>query len=264
MSKTILITGSNTGIGLLAAIQIAKAGHQVYVHARNGEKLAATIQEVRSQSGNEHIAGFVADLSDLTQVRAMAQQITEQLPQLDVLINNAGVFNSPQKLNADGLDLRYVVNYLAPYLLTKELLPLLQKSTAPRVINLSSAAQAPVDHAVMAGKAQASERQTYAQSKLALTQWSVHLAKTQPELFVVPVNPGSLLNTRMVREAFGQHWGPADKGATILRELVLNAYPAERSGAYYDNDQGSFGHAHADAYQDASQLIAATEDLIGG
>jgi len=127
MHKTILITGSTDGIGKLAAIKLAKDGHEIYIHGRNAEKLSSVIAEIKGLSNNEKVKGFVADFSDLDATKKMAEQINLDVSKIDVLINNAGVFKSPVNQTQDGFDIRFVVNYFAPYLLTKELLPLLQK-----------------------------------------------------------------------------------------------------------------------------------------
>ena len=93
MTKTILITGSTDGIGKLAALKLAEAGHQVYVHGRNVDKLTMVIAEVKAVATGaavDNINGFVADFSDLNAVRKMAAEVNKTLPKLDVLINNAG------------------------------------------------------------------------------------------------------------------------------------------------------------------------------
>lgn len=263
MSKHILITGSTDGIGKLTAINLAKQGHTLYLHGRNPDKLAKVIDEVKEQSGSEQVAGFVADLSTIQGAKQLAEQASE-LSQLDVLINNAGVFKTGETNNAEGQDLRFVVNYFAPYLLTQALLPLLAKSTDGRVINLSSAAQAPVSIAALNGQTSLAEGESYAQSKLALTMWSFYLAQQQSKVAVIAVNPGSLLNTNMVRDAFGKHWASADKGADILCQLAVGAEHKSKSGQYFDNDQGDWGKAHPSAYNAAgvTQLIQATESLL--
>lgn len=266
--KTILITGSTDGIGKLAAIQLAQAGHEVVLHGRSAEKLASVINEVKSQSQNENIRGFVADFSDLHAVREMAEQITEELPAIDVLINNAGVYKIANPQTEGGLDLRFVVNYLAPYVLTNALLPLLQKRPAARIINLSSAAQAPVSYDAFEGKQVLYDQEAYAQSKLALTMWSLHLAKSVPTVSAIAVNPGSLLNTKMVREAFGQHWSSADKGAGLLYDLAVSEVFAGITGKYFDNDRGGargdFGQAHPHVYSEVEigRLVEATEGIV--
>jgi len=260
MKKSILITGSTDGIGKLAAIQLAKEGHEIFLHGRNPEKLATVIAEIKTLSKNENIKGFQADFSDLKAVKAMAQSILSEIPRLDVLINNAGVFKSPNLLNKDGLDLRLVVNYLAPYILTDGLIPLLETSGTARIINLSSAAQSTVSEGFLTGKAQVSTQEAYAQSKLALTMWSFNLAKNLSNVAVIAVNPGSLLNTRMVQEAYGRYWSSADKGANILYDLAVSQRYEGITGKYFDNDNGDFGAAHADAYKEVlvKQLIDVT------
>jgi len=264
MTKTIFITGSTDGIGKLAAQELAKDGHHVCIHGRNQNKVNQVVAELKALTNNSSITGFIADLSDLNAVKELAQQITQGLSQLDVLINNAGVFKSSESTNLNGLDMRFVVNYLAPYLLTQELLPVLDKSQEPRIINLSSAAQSPVSLAALRGGESLSVQAAYAESKLALTMWSFHLAKVSPSATVIAVNPGSLLNTKMVQEAYGQYWSSADKGAGILYELATGEEYETATGTYFDNDRGTFGEAHADAYNLTlvNELIAATDQLL--
>lgn len=262
--KNILITGSTDGIGKLAALKLAKDGHSIYLHGRNSKKLSKVINEIKSTSNNENVKGFVVNFSDFNAVKEMAQQVKDEIPTLDVLINNAGVFKSSIAENQDGIDLRLVVNYLAPYLFTKELIPLLEQAYAPRLINLSSAAQATVSLEALTGKANLSEQASYAQSKLALTMWSFHLAKELKNINVIAVNPGSLLNTNMVKEAYGKFWSSADKGADILYDLAVGEKHEGMSGKYFDNDRGSYGEAHSDAYDEVkiNQLIQTTEDIL--
>lgn len=264
MKKTILITGSTDGIGKLAAIKLAKDGHEIYLHGRSSEKLEAVISETKTASGNENIKGFVADFADLEAVKKMAADINKQVSQLDVLINNAGVYKSPISKTNDDLEIRYTVNYIAPFLLTKELLPLLNKGTAPRLINLSSAAQAPVSIAALNGTEALTEMEAYSQSKLALTMWSLYLAETEPNIMVIPVNPGSLLNTRMVQEGWGFHRSSADKGRDILYDLAVLEKYKNASGKYFDNDLGTFGTIHpaGNNKQSTHELIEATNKLL--
>ncbi|MBE9043602.1 SDR family NAD(P)-dependent oxidoreductase [Pleurocapsales cyanobacterium LEGE 10410] len=262
--KTILITGSTDGIGRLVAIKIAKEGHEVYLHGRNPQKLANVVSEIKEETKNENIKGFVADFSDLDVVKQMTHQIKGATSKIDVLINNAGVYNSSKSQNDDGLDMRLVVNYLAPFTLTNELIPRLKKGEKTRIVNLSSAAQSPIDYEVLAGKEMRSESETYAQSKLALTMWSFYLAKKEPSINVIAVNPGSLLNTNMVKEAFGKHWSSADKGANILYDLAVSEDYKGDSGKYFDNDRGTFAEAHPDAYNETkiNKLITTTAKIL--
>lgn len=268
MKKSILITGSTDGIGKLAAIQLAKEGHSIYVHGRNATKLKDVIFEIKSVSNNSNIHGFVADFSDLTAVKEMAAQVNKDVLKLDVLINNAGVFMNPNDKTKDGFEIRFAVNYLAPYVLTNELLPLLKKEPKSRVINLSSAAQAPVSLEALSGNQKISTQEAYAQSKLALTMWSFDLAKSEPNVNIIAVNPGSLLNTNMVKEAYGKHWSSAEKGSNILSKLAVSEEFNDDSGKYFDNDKGedigSFGDAHINAYDKTltENLLNKTVSLI--
>ena len=201
MQKTILITGSTDGIGLETAKMLASKGHDILLHGRNSEKLA---RAEAALDGAHKIETYTADLSDMTKVEALANKVAENHSSLDVLINNAGVFSTPEPITDAGLDIRFAVNTIAPYLLTQRLLPLLGASG--RVINLSSAAQSPVDLDALSGKVTLSDGAAYAQSKLALTMWSKTLALSLGDEgpIIVAVNPGSFLGSKMVKEAYGQ------------------------------------------------------------
>ncbi len=263
MKKTILITGSTDGIGKLAALKLAKDGHEIYVHGRNADKLKTVISEIKAASNNDTINGFVADFSDLGAVQNMANQVNRDLSKMDVLINNAGVYKSRVTKTKDGFDIRFSVNYLAPFLLTKAVLPLLKKGDAPRIINLSSAAQAPVSLEALKGDIALSEMEAYSQSKLALTMWSIHLAENEPDLTVIPVNPGSLLNTNMVKEGWGFHRSSADKGRDILYDLAVAEKYNNASGKYFDNDRGGFGAIHPAGNNDeAVQLLIKNTNFL--
>lgn len=248
MGKSILVTGSTDGIGKLAATKLAKAGHKLLVHGRNSDKLSKVLEEIKSTTGNQSITGYTADFSKLEDVKLMAAKINEEQKSIDVLINNAGIFKTAHTISENGMDVRMVVNYLAPVVLTNVLLPILQKGDNPRLINLSSAAQASVPASSFDTNIRLLDDQAYAQSKLAILLWSFYMAKTIPDIVTVALNPGSLLNTKMVKEAYGRFWSSADKGADIIIDLATNAKYAESSGKYFDNDNGGFGRAHSDAY----------------
>tara|TARA_R110002072_G_scaffold118631_1_gene250778 strand:+ start:207174 stop:207974 length:801 start_codon:yes stop_codon:yes gene_type:complete len=262
--KTILITGSTDGIGKGTALKLAKEGHRVFLHGRSEAKVNEVVSEIKRASNNQNIKGFVADFSDLEAVKKFSEEIKKEVPKIDILINNAGIYTTKETLTPKGLDYRMVVNYLAPYLLTTAILPIIRNSEAPRIINLSSAAQTPVSEETLKGMNQQSERETYAQSKLALTMWSFHLAQQEPDITVIAVNPGSLLNTKMVKETFGQHWSPAEKGVDILHSLAMDHIHSNRSGQYFDNDRGDYAKAHPEAYDEVkiNDLLATTNSIL--
>ncbi|WP_075341674.1 SDR family NAD(P)-dependent oxidoreductase [Tenacibaculum agarivorans] len=264
MKKNIFITGSTDGIGKLTARKLAEDGHHIYIHGRNIDKVNHTIGELKELSKNPNIFGYTCDFSDLHQVITLGQKINDEQIHIDVLINNAGVFKTSTSKNNLGLDLRFTVNYLAPYIFTQQLISLLKKSDAPRVINLSSAAQAEVSLEALAGKTDLTTQEAYAESKLALTMWSFNFAKENKEINTIAVNPGSLLNTKMVKEAYGNHWSSADKGAEILSDLAISEQYDDKSGSYFDNDRGAFNNAHPNAYNEEKiqSLINFTENLL--
>jgi NAD(P)-dependent dehydrogenase (short-subunit alcohol dehydrogenase family) len=249
MSSTILITGATDGIGLEAARQLASRGQHLLLHGRNPTKLEAAERAVIAAAGDggNVVGSFVADLSKLADVEQLAAAVLEQVDHLDVLINNAGVLRTSQPITDAGIDVRFVVNTIAPYVLTRRLMPILGPSA--RIINLSSAAQAPVDADALAGRVRLSDDlAAYSQSKLAITMWSRHLADELPAgPSVVAVNPGSLLATKMVKEGFGVAGNDISIGADVLTRAALSDEFGEASGRYFDNDAGRFGDPHPDA-----------------
>nr|CRH06404.1 Putative oxidoreductase, short chain dehydrogenase/reductase family protein [Candidatus Magnetococcus massalia] len=251
MAKTVLITGSTDGIGLETAKMLYAKGHRVLLHGRSQEKLAKAQREIAQQPGEGQLESYLADLSRMVDVAAMAEQLTQAHSKLDLLINNAGVYNTPKAITPEGLDLRFVVNTIAPYLLTQRLLPLMD--AGGRVVNLSSAAQASVELDALAGRAELADGPAYAQSKLAITMWSHKLAMDLKARgpAIIAVNPASMLGSKMVQQAFGVAGGDIRIGADILVRAALSDEFANASGRYYDNDVGKFAAPHPDALDGA-------------
>lgn len=207
----------------------------------------------------------IADISRMTGVKTLAEAIAERHDTLDVLINNAGVFRTRSSVTPDGLDVRFVVNTLAPYALTRRLLPLM--GGKGRIINLASAAQAPVNVQALAGHLQLSEMEAYAQSKLAITMWSRELARELSDgPIVLAVNPGSLLASKMVKEGFGIAGNDLRIGAELLCRAALSDDFANASGRYFDNDAGRFGDPHPDALDPlkSAEVLKAIEAVLAG
>tara|TARA_R110002020_G_scaffold16307_10_gene57631 strand:+ start:3906 stop:4706 length:801 start_codon:yes stop_codon:yes gene_type:complete len=264
MPKTILITGSTDGIGLETAKLLVAAGHHVLLHGRNPGKLADVAKALAALPGAGPIESYVADLSVMAEVERLAKEISAAHPRLDVLINNAGIFKVADATTPEGFDVRFAVNTIAPYLLTTKLLPLM--SPDGRVVNLSSAAQAPVDLKALQGQWQLPAMEAYAQSKLALTMWSRHMAGELKDKgpAIIAVNPGSMLGSKMVKEGFGVAGGDLAIGATILVRAALDAKFATASGRYFDNDSGRFAPPHPDALDDGkcADVVRVIESLI--
>ncbi|MEM6823583.1 MAG: SDR family NAD(P)-dependent oxidoreductase [Pseudomonadota bacterium] len=251
MAKTILITGSTDGIGLEAAKMLAGEGHQLLLHGRSAQKLTAAEHALEGSARS-----YRADLSSLKETAALAADIRSNHEQIDVLINNAGVFKTSDPILPSGQDVRFVVNTVAPYMLTKALLPIVPHSG--RVINLSSAAQSPVDPSAMEGNRTLGDMDAYSQSKRAITLWTHRIAQTLPRgPAVIAVNPGSLLASKMVREGFGVAGNDIRIGATILRRLSLDDEFAAHSGAYWDNDIGAFAQIDTSQAEDVTAAVDA-------
>ncbi|MFI3207436.1 MAG: SDR family NAD(P)-dependent oxidoreductase [Clostridia bacterium] len=249
--KTILITGATDGIGLETARLFAKEGHNILLHGRNYEKLEKIKNELLKT--NENIKTFVGDLSILKSTKYLAQEILSSTDKIDVIINNAGVFVADETTTKDGLDLRFAVNTISPYLLTKMLLPILSENG--RVVNLSSAAQTNVDFNAMKTGRKLSHDSAYAQSKLAIVMWSMELAKDLGEkAVVVSVNPKSFLGSKMVKTAYGRKGYDLSIGANILHRASLSDEFADKTGSYYDNDYEEFAKPHPFALNKSNRL----------
>jgi len=263
MQKTILITGATDGIGLETAKLLYAQGHQVLLHGRNPEKLEQAEKSLSVLSGQATIGTYLADLSNMSEVEAFANAITQAHTRLDVIINNAGILKAATPITEVGLDIRFVVNTLSPYLLTRRLLPLLGSSG--RVINLSSAAQAPVDPQAITGQVKLDDMAAYAQSKLAITMWTRTMAKQNPDGPVfVAVNPGSLLASKMVKEGFGVAGNDLSIGAEILVRAALSEEFASATGQYFDNDSGRFASPHRDGLDDkkSAEIVRVIETVL--
>lgn len=269
MQKTILLTGATDGIGLATAKVLVELGHNVLLHGRNSEKLETVKTSLLSITKQpEQIECYVADLSDLNDVIKLANVVKLKHSSLDVLINNAGVFKTPEPITKEGLDVRFVVNTIAPYLLTKLLLPLMSKTG--RVINLSSAAQAPVDIPALLGQVViADDFSAYAQSKLAIVFCTQYLAEkygrnsSDTPVFIA-VNPGSLLASKMVTEGFGIAGNDLSIGANIVTALSLEEIFSNASGQYFDNDAQQFADPHPDAliHSNMTNVVTAIKEVL--
>lgn len=217
---------------------LGEKGHRLLLHGRDESKLKQAATSV-----SEEARTYLADFSKPDEVMAMAAALLADYDRIDILINNAGVLKAPVTQAPTGRDIRFEVNTLAPYALTCALLPVIPKTG--RIVNLSSAAQAPVDVDAMVNFRTMRDFDAYAQSKLANTIWSAELARDLGDgPLVVAVNPGSLLASKMVKDSFGVAGNDLSIGADILVRAALSDEFAGASGTYFDNDAGQFAPPH--------------------
>ena len=135
--KRVLITGATNGIGLAAAEELARRGGLLSIVARNNAKAADAVERIRA-AGAEQVDVLKADLSSQRAISALAAEVLERYPRLDVLVNNAGAINEQRQVTADGLELTWAVNHLAPLLLTELLLDRLKASAPARIVTTTS------------------------------------------------------------------------------------------------------------------------------
>jgi len=251
--QTILVTGSTDGIGKITARKLARMGATVLLHGRSREKCETTAGEIREATGNNKLKAYVRDLSSLSGVRRLAEDIRSEYSALDILINNAGV--GPGKgsfgkrpLSQDGHELCFAVNHLAPFLLTHLLLPILRNGSPARVVNVCSAAQQRIDFDDVMLERGYDPYRAYAQSKLALTMFTFDLAERLKYRGITAncLHPGSLLDTKMVREGGYLPQASAESGAEVVVHVATSPELLDVTGQYFAEKRE--GRAHDQAY----------------
>jgi NAD(P)-dependent dehydrogenase (short-subunit alcohol dehydrogenase family) len=177
--RVCLVTGSSSGIGKVTARELARMGATVVMVCRNQAKGEAAQAEIKTATGNNEVDLILADLSSLAEVRRVAEEFKQKYTQLHVLIHNAGGANSTRKLTPDGFEATFAANYLAPFLLTEQLLDVLKASAPARVVNVSSMAHmsGKIDFADLQGEKKYSTWKAYSQAKLALILFTYELAR---------------------------------------------------------------------------------------
>jgi NAD(P)-dependent dehydrogenase (short-subunit alcohol dehydrogenase family) len=238
MRRTILVTGATDGLGRELARRAHAGGWNVLAHGRSAERLERLAAEL------DGARTLRADLSSLAEVAALAGAVVDATERLDVLVNNAGVGTAEPGGGArvesvDGHELRFAVNYLAPYSLTRRLLPLLRASAPARIVNVASAGQAPIDlddamleHGYSGGRA-------YSQSKLALIMLTLDLAAELDPAAVTAnaLHPGTYMPTSMVRAAGVHPLTPLEHGVDATWRLIADPALDCVSGRYFNVDR---------------------------
>jgi NAD(P)-dependent dehydrogenase (short-subunit alcohol dehydrogenase family) len=203
--KVVLVTGATDGLGRALAVDLARAGATVLVHGRDPARIADTVREVRSHTTDDRVRSYQADLASLAGVRALADQVIAAEPGLDVLVNNAGVGadvpgGGVRQESDDGYELRFAVNYLAGYALTRLLLPLLRASAPSRIVNVASIGQQAIDFGDVMLTSGYDGMRAYRQSKLAQILFTLDLAAELDGTGVIvnTLHPATFMPTKIV------------------------------------------------------------------
>jgi NAD(P)-dependent dehydrogenase (short-subunit alcohol dehydrogenase family) len=264
-----LITGATQGLGRGIALDLAARGDTLLLHGRDEGRLEAVAAEVRAATPDTTVRTYLADLSDLDQVRAMADRVCDAEPRLDVLVNNAvaggGAEPLRRELSAQGHELRFAVNHLAPYALIRGLLPLLKASAPARVVNVASIGQERIDFDDVMLERDYEGLRAYCRSKLALITATFELGAELEgsEVTVNALHPAHLMDTEGVR-AYG--FTPVtgiDEGVRPTVRLITDPELGSTTGRYFDRFTDTRAHEQAYDKEARRRLMALTDELTG-
>jgi len=244
-----LVTGSTDGLGRELALRLGLGGYHVIVHGRNAERGRAVVEEIQARDGSASL--IIADLASMAQVRELAATVLRDYQRLDVLVNNAGIGRGPdgaqREESQDGHELRFAVNYLSHFYLTRTLLPLLRESAPSRIVSITSTAQNAIDFDnVMLESGPYEGARAYGQSKLAQIFMTMDLAEELEGTGVTAnaVHPAVYMATSMVLNRGGTPMATIDEGADPVMQVIHS--PTAGSGNYYR--QATNARAQAQAY----------------
>jgi len=263
--KTALVTGSTDGVGRLVARRLGGAGARVLVHGRDADRGAQVVADIERAGGT---ATFLrADLSSLAEVRRLAAAVPDATDRLDILINNAGIGTAGgvRQESADGFELRFAVNYLAGFLLTYLLLPLMRAGAPARIVNVSSAGQQAIDFAdVMLTRGYSGAR-AYCQSKLAQVMFTFDLAGKLAGTGVTAtcLHPATYMDTTMVRRAGVTPVSTVEEGTEAILNLAVSPALEGQTGLYCNGLRETRAHSQAYDAEARRELWALSLKLTG-
>jgi NAD(P)-dependent dehydrogenase (short-subunit alcohol dehydrogenase family) len=261
--KTALVTGSTDGVGRLVARRLGAAGARVLVHGRDAARGASVVAEIEKTGGAATFLG--ADLASLAEVHRLADAVQDATNRLDILINNAGIGTAGgvRQESADGFELRFTVNYLAGFLLTSLLLPLVQASAPSRIVNVSSAGQQAIDFAdVMLTRGYSGAR-AYCQSKLAQVMFTFELAERLAGTGITAtcLHPATYMATTMVRRAGVTPVSTVEEGAEAILNLAVSSALEGQRGLYFNGLREARAHSQAYDVEARRRLWALSLEL---
>jgi NAD(P)-dependent dehydrogenase (short-subunit alcohol dehydrogenase family) len=267
-----LVTGSTDGLGRALAERLAAIGMTVHIHGRSEEKLEVAARGIVAATGNERVHTHRADFASLAEVRALAEEIAA-LPALHLLINNAGMGSGlpdsrERQESADGIELRFAVNYLAGFVLTERVLPLLERSAPARIVIVASRGQAALDFDdPMLERSFYEGRRAYAQSKLAEITYAVDLAERlgpDPAVTVNSLHPTTYMPTKIVLAQHGESIDSLERGLDATLRLALAPELEGVSGRYFDREEESRAEPQAYDPEARRKLRELSEALSRG
>jgi NAD(P)-dependent dehydrogenase (short-subunit alcohol dehydrogenase family) len=268
--QTILITGATDGLGKQLALNLAGEGATVLLHGRTPARGEAVTSEIKEETGNDRIRYYNADFSSLSAVDKLAGEILSNQSRLDVLINNAGIGPGPmpgakREESQDGIELRFAVNYLAPFSLTHRLIPLLTQSAPARVVNVASIGQQALDFDDLMMKQHYDGMDAYCRSKLAMIMFTFDAAERLGETGVTvnALHPATLMDTKMVHEAFPNVMSSVKEGMEAVKRLAVSPEVEGVTGKFFDGLRESRPKAQAFDEEARIRLRAESQRLTG-
>jgi NAD(P)-dependent dehydrogenase (short-subunit alcohol dehydrogenase family) len=253
--KVALVTGSTSGLGETVARRLGAMGATVIVHGLNEQRGRQIAAEITGR-GPGRAVFEPGDLGSLEQVRSLARRVRAAHPRLHLLINNAGIggaSNDARRESTDGHELVFQVNYLSHFLLTRELLPLLEAAAPARIVNVASIGQRPVnfDDVMMKNGYQTSA--AYSQSKLAQILFTIMLSEMldPAKVTVNALHPATFMDTPMVTSSGRQPMSSVEDGANAVMQLAVGTKLTGRTGLYFN--QMNEARANQQAYDAAAR-----------
>jgi NAD(P)-dependent dehydrogenase (short-subunit alcohol dehydrogenase family) len=268
--QVILVTGATDGLGRAVAAELAERGATLLLHGRDETRLAGTFERIRAETQNEKLRTYRADFSSLDEVGGMAERIVGDQDRIDVLVNNAGIGTAlpgdgERMESRDGHELRFAVNYLAHFLLTRRLVPLIISSTPARIVNVSSAGQAPIDFDDVMLEHAYDGVQAYCQSKLAQVMLTFDLAEElrDESVTVNCLHPATYMPTKIVLHARGSAISTLEQGGEATLRLAADAELDGVTGRYFNGQNEA--RAHPQAYDpDARRRLRELSERLAG
>ncbi len=241
--KTIIVTGSSSGIGKEAALNLAKLGHLILMLCRDSEKSEQVQKEIVIQSGNENVFLIPVDLSDPLSIRTAVQKIKSQYQVIDVLVNNAGLYKVKREETANGVEVTFAVNFLAPFMLSQMLLENLEAGENGRIINIVSELykSGSIDFGDLMMKTRYKAGDAYANSKLASVLYTIELAEGTKDkgITVNALHPGVLATNsfrdypNFIMKIVNLFLENPKKGGERIAYLSISDEVKEISGRYF-------------------------------